>query len=226
MIGCPGRTRVRVVFDRPLRGSRACRAVPGLCTRDAGSRSNFAAFKTMGLSAFAKARGVGFVPVPGGLDDRSQVGVLRRPAEFAADLRPRPRPVPAGRRPAAGLPSPAPSCRSPPRPSRSPRGRCSRGRCRGCTPARRPARASPARGGAPRPGHRRGCSRGRRCRRASGSRCRRSRRAAACPSAAWMTSGIRCVSGSWSSPMVPSGGGPGGVEVAQGAVARAGRRAA
>ena len=55
----------------------------------------------------------------------------------------------------------------------------------------------------------------------SGSRCRTRRAAAARPSAASMVSGIRWVSGSWSSPSTPFGIGAGGVEVAQAGAAQA-----
>ena len=55
------------------------------------------------------------VPVPGGLDDRPQVRVLRLPSPAPAGPCPTRRPAPAGRPAAAGLPSPRSACRSPPR---------------------------------------------------------------------------------------------------------------
>ena len=66
-----------------------------------------------------------------------------------------------------------------------------------------------------RPDRSHGCSRGSPCRPASDNRCRRSRSGSPRPSAARRTSGIRWVSGSWSSPISPSGIGAGGIEIAQ-----------
>ena len=68
---------------------------------------------------------------------------------------------------------------------------------RRCARRRGPWPRSPA--GARRRGRRRGCSRGRRCRRASGSR-RRTRSRGRPASTAPRIAGMRCVSGSWSSP--------------------------
>ncbi len=84
---------------------------------------------------------------------------------------------------------------------------------RGAVAARR--RDARARGHARRRDRRHGCSRGSRCRPGSGSRCRRCRSASPLPSAARRISGIRCVSGSWFSPISPSGSRAGGVEIAQ-----------
>ena len=204
-------------MDAPA-ASRNVRVAGRNAAAGAGSSAKYAQGMPLGITFWRSLLGglsrgtvsvrMGFVPVPRGLDDGPQVGVLRRPAQFAANL--------VRVATSAGG---SPARRGPSFTGTLLAGHCFRRadhladavaaadaevvRQLAC-----PARASPARGGAPRPGRRRGCSRGCRCRRASGSRCRRPRCAAACPVAAWSTSGIRCVSGSWSSPMVPSGAAP------------------